>query len=331
MPSVGVACSERSSSGSSAAVSSSASSARSSAGGAGAEHPDPLAQPRRRSRWSASTPTSALIRLSSISSQASSSRWSRESSAEQALAEARSASGDSRARSRTSRPAVGSGVSSTGCSAPALRHRSARRRCGAGARLPPSAAVAGRAPGVDHRARRRRRRRLPAAQPGHDAGPTAPSTRTPSRIRASDDVLHPEILTDARGARPPCAGHVAAPGRQVAAAGPRVVQDGTHRRPPGGRRVPDAASPPADRPGAAPGRRRPGDHLGGDQRARPLVRVRAGDGGAGAAHDLHRVRAPLRARGGRRAAARRGRRPYEVLARRRAGLAASRTRRTRPA
>ena len=77
----------------------------------------PSTRVRSRSRSTiarvASTPTSAVIRLSSISSQASSSRWSRESRPSRPLPKA-FCERASRARSRTSRPAVGSGRSSSG-------------------------------------------------------------------------------------------------------------------------------------------------------------------------------------------------------------------------
>ncbi len=105
----------RSASGPISATSSSCSRPRSSVG---VRVPSTLTRVRRlsTSSWVAATPMSAVSRISSISSQVSSSRRSRESRVSRPLPSA-FCERESRERSRTSRPAVGSGTSTAGAAA----------------------------------------------------------------------------------------------------------------------------------------------------------------------------------------------------------------------
>src|SRR5690606_30793342 len=175
LSSAGVADSDRSRVGSSALTSSSASIARNSAG---SRVPSSLVRARSRSTNSvvASTPTSAVSRVSSTSSQASSSSRSRESSASRPRPSALSER-PRRARNRTNRPAVGPGRASTG--------RSASGASSGGARTGPASA-GGRGAGG------RGRRSLGATR----ATPPISTTSTPSTINRTISGSMLTILSD---------------------------------------------------------------------------------------------------------------------------------------
>lgn len=108
-------CTVRSIVGPTSVISSSRSSARSSSG-VRVPSTFTLSRSRSTSSWVGCTPTSAVSRVSSISSQVSSSRCSRDSRESRPLPRA-FCERESRARSRTRRPAVGSGISISGASA----------------------------------------------------------------------------------------------------------------------------------------------------------------------------------------------------------------------
>ena len=166
----------------------------------------PSTRVRSRSRSTisrvASTPTSAVIRLSSISSQASSSRWSRASRPSRPLPKT-FCERDSRERSRTSRPAVGSGTSRSagasstgGGSTRTPVDRSASGASTGGPARSSSARVSTSVRGSGGSGRRRSR---------GTTRPTAPAISTPSRTRATTrySVMPKSCQMPATASQPP--------------------------------------------------------------------------------------------------------------------------------
>ena len=216
---------------------------------------------------------------------------------------------DSRARSRTSRPAVGSGR----LERPAPRHRRLRR--------PAAASSTGGAVGRVRRGRPLRRRRAGLGDGGGARRRRIRGTTSPTAADHQHDQQDQQ-----RRRRTPCRNpdrrrprHAASPGsgpthgwRTGSRGQTGSVRSRRHRCP----EVDAGDRTAAHRAGAAPGRRRPGDHLGGDRPRRRWSRVEAEGGGAGrGARPSRRTGTTTRSWWSRACVP--GRRdPYEVFARR---------------